>query len=99
MFQSKIHWGSNLLFFGLRPWAIIHGTAKLVNTFISHIWNLMIPFERSLSKLSENPNIFNIGSTVLKLWLLKDVQLINGLGTLSATIKSLFPTFVKCKET
>ncbi len=35
----------------------------------------MTPFERSLSKLSENLNIFDIGSTTLKLWLLKDVQL------------------------
>ncbi len=31
-------------------------------------------FERSLSKFSENPKIFDIGSTVLKLRLLKDVQ-------------------------
>ncbi len=29
----------------------------------------------ALSKLSENPTIFDIGSTVGKLWLLKDVQL------------------------
>ncbi len=32
-------------------------------------------FERSLSKLSENYKIFDIGSTILKLRLLKDVQL------------------------
>ncbi len=32
-------------------------------------------FETSLSKLSEIYIIFNIGSTILKLWLLKDVQL------------------------
>ncbi len=36
-------------------------------------WNT--PFERYFSKLSENSKIFDIGSTVLKLWLLKDVQL------------------------
>ncbi len=29
-------------------------------------------FERYFSKLSENVKIFDIGSTVLKLWLLKD---------------------------
>ncbi len=34
--------------------------------------DLNTPFKRSLSKLSEN---FDIGSTILKLWLLKDVQL------------------------
>ncbi len=32
-------------------------------------------FKRSLSKLSENHKNVDIGSTVLKLWLLKDVQL------------------------
>ncbi len=35
-------------------------------------WNTS--FERYLSKLSENPKNFHIGSTVLKLWPLKDVQ-------------------------
>ncbi len=44
-------------------------------------------FERSLSKLSENYTIGEIGSMILKLWLLKDIQLsssvINGSGTLS----------------
>ncbi len=39
------------------------------------IMDLNTPFERSLSKLSENHKNFDIGSTVLKLWLLKDVQL------------------------
>ena len=33
-FNPKFLRGPNLLFFGLGPWAIIHGTAKLVNTFI-----------------------------------------------------------------
>ena len=33
-------------------------------------------FERSLSKLSENNKNFEIGSTILKLWLIKDVQLL-----------------------
>ncbi len=33
----------------------------------------MIPFERSLSKLSENHKIVEIRSTEFKLWLLKDV--------------------------
>ncbi len=46
-------------------------------------------FERSLSKLSENHKIFDIGSTILKLRLLKDVQLhsvYNSLGIFSAAI-------------
>ncbi len=60
--------GPNLSYFGLGPWAIIHGIAKLANTFISQIWNFMTPFERSLSKLSENHKIVEIGSTEFKLW-------------------------------
>ena len=36
---------SNLSFFGLGPWAIIHDIAKLVNTFISQTWFLMTPFK------------------------------------------------------
>ncbi len=39
------------------------------------IIDLNTSFERSLSKLSENHKNFDIGSTVLKLWLFKDVQL------------------------
>ena len=57
------------------------------------ILDLNTSFERSLSELSENLKKFDIGSTVLKLWLLKHVQLhpppirlINGSGTLSAAI-------------
>ncbi len=45
-------------------------------------WNTL--FETNFSKLSENPQIFDIGSTVLKLWLLKDtpppLRLINDFG-------------------
>ncbi len=62
-FNPKFHRGPNLSFFGLGPWAIIHGTVKLANTFISQIWFLMTPFERYFSKLSENPKIFYFGST------------------------------------
>ena len=40
--HACVCWGHNLSFFGL---AIIH-------SFISQIWTLMTPFERSLSKLS-----------------------------------------------
>ncbi len=43
--QSKFCQSPNLSFFGLGPWAIIHGIAKLANTFISQIWFLMTPFE------------------------------------------------------
>ncbi len=68
-FNPKFHRGPNLTFFGLGPWAIIHGIAKLANTFIS---TLMMPFERSLSKLSENQKIVEIGSTDFKLWQLKE---------------------------
>ncbi len=61
--------GSNSAFFGLGPWAIIHGIAKLGDTFIS---TLMVPFERSFSKLSENQKIIEIGSTEFKLRQLKE---------------------------
>ncbi len=57
--------------------------AKLTNTFISQIWTLMTPFERSLSfslsKLSENHKIIEIGSTEFKLWQLKDIAQKTGL--------------------
>ena len=52
--NPKFRWGHNLSFFSLEPWAIIHGIAKLANTFISQIGTLKTPFERSLSKLSES---------------------------------------------
>ncbi len=39
------------------------------------ILNLNAPFERCLSKLSENHKIFDIGSMLLMLWLFKDTQL------------------------
>ncbi len=68
-FNPTFRWGPNLSFFGLGPWAIIHGIAKLASTFIS---TLMTPFERSLSKLSENCKIVEIGCMELKLWQLKE---------------------------
>ena len=49
-----------------------YGIAKLENTFIVQIRILMMLFERSVSKLSENNIIVEIGSTEFKLW-----QLIN----------------------
>ncbi len=70
--NPTFHWCHNLAFFGLGPWAIIHGIVKLANTFYLSIWTLMIPFERSLSKLSENHKIIEIGSTEFKLWQLKE---------------------------
>ncbi len=48
---------------------------KMTNYGPNQILDLNTSFERSLSKLSENHKIFDIGSTVLKLWQLKDVQL------------------------
>ncbi len=66
-FNPSFRWGPNLSFFGLGP--IIHGIAKLEITFIS---NLMTPFERYLSKLSENCKIVEIGCTEFKLWQLKE---------------------------
>ncbi len=71
-FQMKFCWCPNLSFFDLGPWAIIHGTTKLANAFISQLSSLMTSFERSLSKHSENHKIVDIGSTVLKLWQLKE---------------------------
>ncbi len=41
----------------------------------NQILDLNTSFERSLSKLSENHKNFEIGSSKLKLWLLKDAQL------------------------
>ena len=66
-FNPKFRLDPNLSFFGLGPWTIIHGIAKLANAFISQIWTLMTPFERPLSKLSENQKIIEIGSTEFKL--------------------------------
>ncbi len=66
---------------------------KITNQAPDEILDLNTPFERSLSKLSENPKNVDIGSTVLKLWLLKGYDVhatthstINGSGTLSAGI-------------
>ncbi len=59
--------------------------------------DLNTSFERPLSKLSENPKKIDIGSTALKLWLLKDVQLqpplrlINGSVTLCHNLNSVDP--------
>ncbi len=47
----------------------------MTNYGLDKIFDLNTSFERSLSKISENQKIFDIGSTILKLWLLKDVQL------------------------
>ncbi len=33
--NPTFRWGPNLSFFGLGPWAIIHGIAKLANAFIT----------------------------------------------------------------
>ncbi len=45
---------------------------KMTNYGPNQILDLNTSFERSLSKLSENHKIFEIGSSELKLWLLKD---------------------------
>ncbi len=47
----------------------------MINYGPNQFFDLNTPFERSLSKLSENHKIFDIGSMIPKLWLLKDVQL------------------------
>ncbi len=59
MFSNpKFIWGPNLAFFAFGPWAIIHGIGpKLANSVISQIQTLLVPFERSPSKLSENQKI------------------------------------------
>ncbi len=51
---------------------IIHGWQILLSLKYSQIQLLMIPFERSLSKLSENQKIVEIGSTEFKIWQLKE---------------------------
>ncbi len=58
---------------------------KMTNYGPDKILDLNTSFERFLSELSENHKIFVIGSTVLKLWLLKYVQttpLFNGVTAL-----------------
>ncbi len=77
-FNPKFCRGHNLSFFGLGPWAIIHGIAKLANTFIVQIRILMMLFERCVSKLSENNIIVEIGSTEFKLWQLKRIIKLRG---------------------
>ncbi len=47
---------------GYNPWC-----GQISKYFYLSRWTLITPFERSLSRLSENQNIFDIGSTVLKL--------------------------------
>ncbi len=71
-FNPQFCRGPNLSFFGLGPWAIIHGIAKLVNIFNSQIWTLITSFKRSPSKLSENHKFVDIGFTEFKLWQLKE---------------------------
>ena len=68
--------GQNLSFFGLGPWAIIHGLAKLANISNMNFFTKKTPFERSLSKLSEKQKIVEIGSTEFKFWQLKESQTI-----------------------
>ncbi len=71
--NPKFGWGPNLSFFGLGPWAIIHGIGqKWGNYLIFQIWTSVVPFERSVSKLLENHNIVEIESTEFKLWWLKE---------------------------
>ena len=83
-FNPKFRCDFNLSFFGLGPWAIIHGVAKSANTFIAQIRILMTPFERCLSKLSENYIIVEIGFIEFQLWQLK-IKILNG-GLLSTCI-------------
>ena len=73
-FNQKFRPSPNLWFFGFGPWAIIYGTAKLANTFISQIWTLMIPSKRHFSKLLENPKMLTLDPTEFKLWQLKEIQ-------------------------
>ncbi len=49
---------------------------KMTNYGPNQIRDFNTSFERSLSKLSENHKIVEIGSMIPKLWLLKDVQLL-----------------------
>ncbi len=50
------------------------GHPRKTSKFISRISILIVPFERSLSKLSENHKNFDFQSTEFKLWQLKDSQ-------------------------
>ncbi len=67
MHSPRYPLGANLSFFGLGPWAIIHGLTKCL--YLSNTNS----FERSFSKLSEN---HDIGSAEFKLWKLKEPLII-----------------------
>ncbi len=67
-----LHWGPNLSFFGLGPWAIIHGIAKIANTFISQDELWWHHLKGLFLKLSENHKIVEIEPTEFKLWQLKE---------------------------
>ncbi len=55
------------------PWIIAHGPRpKMANYDPYKILDFNTLSERSLSKLSENPKIFDIGPTVLKLGQMKE---------------------------
>ena len=69
-FNPRFRWDHNLSFSALdHGLFIIHGVAK---SALSRILTLMTPFERFLSKLSENQKIIEIGSMEFKLWQLKE---------------------------
>ncbi len=84
--NPTFRWGPNLSFFGLGPWAIIHGIAKLANTFYLSNMN----FDDTILKgLFLKHKIFDIGSTELSYGSGKSLRTIDQMappfGTLSPT--------------
>ena len=63
-FNPKFRQGHHFSFFIFRPWtwAIIHGIAKLANTFISHTRTLIYHFKSLFLSFQK---IVDIGSTIL----------------------------------
>ncbi len=66
----------------------------------SQIWTLVIPFERSLSKLSENHKIVEIGSTEFKLWQLKQSpnHWLNGGGVQHLSTAITLVPLIQCQK-
>ncbi len=73
MLKSNVYFWS---VFDKIPWAIAHSLfPKIGNYGQFQLRDLIIPFEKGLSKLSENHKIIVIRPTELKLWPFKDALL------------------------
>ncbi len=92
--QVHIDHNYDLSLFGLGPCMVYYSWSGQI-TFISQILTLMTPFERYLSKLSENCKIVEIGCTEFKLWQLKESPNDGGGGGYLSTAITLVP-LIQC---